>query len=818
MAPVTLALTLALAAGLALGVTWPGHPPVGVALMAGAVCVGFAHRHGRLRVRNVVLFLCGVGAGAGLGSDRLHRALYPPLRTILEDRIGGFQLGARGGPRLEEPLRVEGRLLQDAAPTVGGAVLRLAVERLWIGPCPEAVAGGLLVAVSGALVDTHIERWTQGRRVRAPVLLRRPATYLNEGVPDEERALARRGVALLGSVKSASLVEVVDVGWPWQEWAAAVRARIRDVIARRVMPHDVTAAGVATAILIGDRAGLDEDVERRLQEAGTYHVIAISGGNIAIFSGLVIGLLGCAGLRGRIAAGATIATLVSYALLAGGGPSVARATVMACVYFAVRLIDQRTAPGTALALTVSTLLVVEPLAIADVGLWLTVGATAAILGGVSRAPQAGTRWRRMPGTLLLASICSELVLAPVSAVTFHRVTVAGLLLNFAAIPCMTVVQLSAMLLVAVDVAGLASLADPCGWLVAGASRGLVDSARLLDVAPWLTWRVPPPHAGVLAVYYAALVGWWCLSRPPVDSRVLRLGSRATGMVAAGAFVWIVTAPPALARASGDGRLHLTVFDVAQGDGMLVTFPNGRTLMVDSGARSRTGSFDIGERVLGPALRARGLVRLDYLAITHGDPDHIGGAAALVRDFAPREVWYGVPVPSDESTRELQSVASRAHAAWRTVQRGDRLEIGGAEIVALHPPPPDWERQRVRNDDSLVLELRVGDVSILLTGDITREVEHALVPSLALRPLVILKAPHHGSSTSSSTALLATTRPAVALFSAGRGNPYGHPVPQVLERYRNAGAEIFRTDLDGQIEVVTDGRDLRVRTFGGRSWP
>jgi competence protein ComEC len=110
------------------------------------------------------------------------------------------------------------------------------------------------------------------------------------------------------------------------------------------------------------------------------------------------------------------------------------------------------------------------------------------------------------------------------------------------------------------------------------------------------------------------------------------------------------------------------------------------------------------------------------------------------------------------------------------------------------------------------------VSILLTGDITREVEHALVPSLALRPLVILKAPHHGSSTSSSTALLATTRPAVALFSAGRGNPYGHPVPQVLERYRNAGAEIFRTDLDGQIEVVTDGRDLRVRTFGGRSWP
>jgi competence protein ComEC len=260
-----------------------------------------------------------------------------------------------------------------------------------------------------------------------------------------------------------------------------------------------------------------------------------------------------------------------------------------------------------------------------------------------------------------------------------------------------------------------------------------------------------------------------------------------------------------------------MFDVGQGDGLLVTFPNGRTLVVDAGARSRTGAFDVGERVLGPALRQRGLVRIDYLAITHGDPDHLGGAASLARDFSPREIWYGVPVPGHEPTRELQNVARRLRAAWRTLQKGDRLDIGGVELRVHHPPAPDWERQAVRNDDSLVLSLRLADVSVLLTGDVGQEVERMLIPELDLASTVVLKAPHHGSASSSSTALLAAAKPAVALFSAGRSNPYGHPVPMVLERYRQAGVEIFRTDLDGQIDVMTDGRGLTVRTFTGRRW-
>ncbi|MCA1585374.1 MAG: MBL fold metallo-hydrolase [Acidobacteria bacterium] len=280
---------------------------------------------------------------------------------------------------------------------------------------------------------------------------------------------------------------------------------------------------------------------------------------------------------------------------------------------------------------------------------------------------------------------------------------------------------------------------------------------------------------------------------------------------------IAVAPQSLVRGKGDGRLHVTLLDVGQGDAVLVTFPNGRTLLVDAGGLSPQATFDIGDRIVGPALRARGIRRLDYLAITHGDPDHIGGAQAVVRDFAPREVWVGVPVAGHGPAALLREGADAmsVRATWRTLQRSDRMEIGEVSLLVLHPPRPDWERQRVRNDDSLVLELRMGDFAVLLTGDIGRAVERDLLPMIASAGLFALKVPHHGSATSSSEELLSAVRPTVALIGVGRSNPYGHPAPAVLERYRGIGAEVFQTDRDGQVNLSSDGIAVEVSTYSGR---
>ena len=804
----SLYIAIAAAGGVVIGVfldpmlLWPARWVVAV---AGIAAFLLAARGYRTSATNAVLLACAAIC-ALLGADAQHRALYPPLRQLLEAQLGGFAIETISIDRHETPIEIEGRLIADAAVSEAGANLRIRVQRIWLDACPALVEGGVSITVAGVLAADAAREWRAGRIVRMPALLRRPARYLNHGVGDQELLLARKGVALVGSVKSASLVQVVRHGRWYDEWSSAIRALVRDALARHVAPHDPQSGAVAVAILIGDRGSLDPLVERRLQEAGTYHVIAISGGNIAILAALILGVLWTAAIRESWAAGAAVVLLLAYAHIAGAGPSVVRATLMAAIYLSLRVIDQRTAPKHAMALTAAAVLIASPLAIADVGLWLTFGATAAIIAGAARATLPASPWLKPVATLVLASICAEIVLLPIAAFVFQRVTIAGLVVNLAAVPCMAIVQVAAMITAAADAANVTALANLAGYLTHLGVRGLIDSAIVVDAAPWLTWRVPSPPLWLMVVYYAMLIaalvaiGW----RAPVRRGLL--------MAAAAALVWMAVAPPTLARRSGDGKLHLTMVDVGQGDSMLVTLPNGRTLLVDTGGVSIRGDFDIGDRVIGPVLRQRGLARLDYLAITHGDPDHIGGAESLVRDFAPAEIWDGVFVNNHEPTMRLRTAAAAKRSAWRSLQRGDRIDLGGVELRVHHPPLPDWERQKVRNDDSLVIELRYGQVSMLLTGDIGREVEQALLPMLDLLPIVVLKSPHHGSGTSSSDEFIRAIKPRLVLISNGRANPYGHPVPYVLARYTAVGARVLRTDLAGQIDLVTDGETIDVHTF------
>jgi competence protein ComEC len=807
---IAIAAAVGAAAGVFLdaGLLWPARWVLGASLFIAFVLsargyVGYA-------IRFVLAAGCAFCVIAG--AEAQYRALHPPIRQLLDDRLGGFAIDAVGIDRHDTAFEIEGRLIADATITDAGANLRVRLHHIRVDSCPQPVQGGVSITVAGGLIADAAGEWRAGRIVRMPALLRRPARYLNHGVPDQELLLARRGIALVGSVKSAALVQVVTRGRWFDEWASSIRAAVRRSLTRHVSVRDPQSGAVAIAILIGDRGSLDPDVEHRLQEAGTYHVIAISGGNIAILAGLVLALLWAAGIRGGWAAGAAAAVLLAYAHIAGGGASVMRATVMAAVYLSLRIIDQRTAPKHAMAITVAIILLTSPLAIADVGLWLTFGATAAIVAGAARVVMPSASWLRAPAALLLASVCAEIVLMPVAAFVFQRVTMAGLVVNLAAVPSMAIVQVAAMMTAAADAVGLTGIAGHAGLVTHLGVRGLVDSAIVVDAAPWLTWRVPSPPLVLMVAYYALLVG-------AVVSSPLRARARRTlAGVAAALFLWMAIAPQTFARRFGDGMLHLTMLDVGQGDAILVTLPNGRTLLVDAGGVSLRGDFDIGDRVIGPVLRARGIGRLDYLAITHGDPDHIGGAASLVRDFTPVEVWDGVFVNNHAPTLALRDVAAQRRSTWRSLQKGDRLELGGVELRVHHPPLPDWERQKVRNDDSLVIELRYGRVSVVLTGDIGREVEQALLPTLDLLPIVVLKSPHHGSGTSSSEEFIRAIKPRLVLISNGRANPYGHPVPYVLDRYRSAGAQIYRTDLSGQVDVVTDGSKLAVETFGNEMRP
>jgi competence protein ComEC len=624
------------------------------------------------------------------------------------------------------------------------------------------------------------------------------------------------------------------------EVAGTVRAFARRALADGVGRWNPASAAIVTAIVIGDRAGLDDDVERRLQEAGTYHVIAISGGNIAVLAGLLLGAFRVAGLLGRTAMIAAVAALVAYAKLVGGGASVDRATLMAVTYFGARAFDHRSPTLNALALVSGLLVATAPLSIADPGFLLTFGATLAIVIVVPvvatitaepaerasfdklrmsargepvepRAVIASAVVIRPLAAMLVASIAAEAVLFPIGAVLFSRVTFAGLGLNFLAIPLMGLAQIAGMAVVPLALVS-APLAAGAGWIAHLGAAGLVWSADLIRFVPMLTYRLAPPAYAAIVIYYCALTAWWVLFRSAARRT---LPGRATALVAVASALWILIDPRTLAAAGGDGRLHVTFIDVGQGDAAFVRFPHGSTLVVDTGGIAFASSFDIGDRVVAPVVRHAGFRRLRFVALTHGDPDHIGGAPPLIAEFRPREVWEGIPVPRLPPLTALRMLTQSLGARWANVYAGDRVGVDGVDVIAHHPAVADWERQAVRNDDSLVIELRWGEVSILLTGDIGRAVEQTLVTTIRPARLRVMKVPHHGSLTSSTSAFVQAMQPRIAVVSAGRGNHFGHPVPQVLERYQQAGAEIFRTDRDGAVVVETDGMSIDLHTFTGR---
>jgi len=370
---------------------------------------------------------------------------------------------------------------------------------------------------------------------------------------------------------------------------------------------------------------------------------------------------------------------------------------------------------------------------------------------------------------------------------------------------MGVVQIAAMAVTLFSESPL--LAYGAGWTTHIAASALISSADLVKAAPWLAARVPSPAVWLVLVYYVALIATL------IGRGRLRLAS---AVVYLAALVAVVSgADVTRFSRTGEPLLRLTVFDVGQGDSMLIE-SGAHTLLVDTGGAPFGGGIDVGRRVLAPALWARGIRSLDALLVTHGDPDHLGGAVAVADDFRPRRILEGVRLPQHLPTQELLREAARLRIPVAPLRAGDVMRQDGVQMRVLHPPPPDWERRRVRNDDSVVLEVVYGDVAILLTGDISAEVERAIVPVLTRSRIRILKVAHHGSRTSSSSTLLEGWRPHIAVISCGRGNRFGHPTPEVLRRLEAIGATILRTDIDGQIELETDGRLVIRRTFARRS--
>jgi competence protein ComEC len=708
---------------------------------------------------------------------------------------------------------VEGTILQrgQTGTRLSGVV---DVDRVRTGGRDEPASG--LVAVTIAHASHRSERWDVGRRVRLVGRLRRPRNFANPGAYDQVGSLARRGIHATMFFWDDQHINLLDdpetsISHVVAHWRRALAARIA---ARTPEP----ARGYLTAVLLGEARSLDARTRAALTRTGLAHVVSVSGFHVAVTAGACFVLLRWLLLRSeRVALRFDVDTLASvlgavpvaaYAAIAGGSVPATRSFLAYGVVVGALGCERPTDGLRALALAAALIGLTTPAVAADVSFELSfVSVLALILLGRRqrrRSPPSPTlvRWaHRLVVAPVAVSMAATLATAPLTAWHFQQVSLIAPVANVVCLPLLG----PATLLPGLAALALTPLAPPLAAALLdvaarAATAGLALATKLAEPT-WAALFTPMPSLLELGLAYAALALW--SFRPAAPRGAMRRR-------------WCILLVLVVAAAGADATywwwerfadptLRVTFLSVGQGDAAVVEVPRGGVLVVDGGGVP--GDFDPGERVIAPFLRARKILHVDVLALSHPQLDHYGGLAYLAEHFAPQEIWSNGMRSTAAAFLRLEGALAAAGTRVRVLHRGMRLPLApGVVAEILHPDHLDGLGI---NDASLVLRLRFRRTAVLFTGDIEHAAERMLLADPERLRSTVLKVPHHGSATSSAAYWLAAVAPRIAVISSGADNRFGFPAPAVVHRLHALGATVRNTADTGAIRVVSDGRDVHI---------
>lgn len=631
-----------------------------------------------------------------------------------------------------------------------------------------------------------------GQRWRFALRLRQPHGNANPNGFDSELYLLEQGVRATGHVRDAPPPQLLHraAGVPVER----LRQRVRDAIDASV--PDRRAAGLLTALAVGDQGAIERDDWDLYRNTGIAHLVSISGLHITMFAWLAGALIAAlwrrstrASLRLATPLAARwggLAAASAYALFSGWGVPAQRTVWMLATVTVLQTAGVRWPWPLVLLLAGVVVTALDPWALLQAGFWLSFTAVGLLMASApvaARVPlaeppppgrwRAAVAWARLTlGNALRTQLVATLGLAPLSLVFFQQISIVGFIANMIAIPLVTLL-ITPLALLGVALVPLWAIG---AWVV----RGLNAALAALAAWPGAVWAAPsaPAWAQVCALVGAALL------MLPLPWRARLLGVP---------LLLMLVLPPR--ELPAPGTFDVMAVDIGQGTAVFVR-THGHLLVFDAGPQYSRDS-DAGQRVLLPLLRSRGETRIDRLVLSHRDLDHVGGARALLGALPVDDV-----LSSLEAGHPLLAVA--AGRATRC-EAGQAWDWDGVHFELLRPLAGDYARTLKSNAMSCVLRVSTAQRSALLTGDIERDQEAQLVAAVGerLRSDVLI-APHHGSRTSSTAAFLDAVRPRIAVFQAGYRNRFGHPAPDVLERYRERAILIVASPDCGAWRWNADG--------------
>ncbi len=649
-----------------------------------------------------------------------------------------------------------------------------------------------------------ISGFKSGDRWQLMTRLKRPRSLLNPGMGFDSAAwMYSKGINAKGYIVRGSTVRLSSDSF----WSSVLKSKVNELrkgfaLFLSVQSISDQQKAVFGALSVGVRDKIDRQIWHVLRDTGTAHLVAISGlhiGLVAMISGSLGGLLWrlTGRLRYRISKPAMrwifgLGAALLYAMLAGFTLPTQRAAMMLILAAVMFLCRNRVAPGWFLSIALFVLLVANPLAPLSGSFWLSFIAVAVLIFSFRRGVTAHSDsdsllklsigklrklvfgWVRLQAWLFVGMI-------PIFLLGFQQLSLVSPIANLLAVP---VIGLLIVPLV------LSALLCWCFGLLQLATIVLQLSAWLFELIwyplswlSYLTLSVWRQHLPTDAAVVVAVVGFVML----VFGRALPWRWLS--------IVWFLPLFFLPRTHLVEGQFRYSMLDVGQGLASVVQTKH-HTLVFDTGAKYPSG-FDMGESVVVPFLRARGVSTLDLLILSHGDNDHAGGAAAVVAEYEPKTILSGEPV-SKNMREEVRYC--RAGQNWRW---------DGVEFAVLWPVD---DAKRSGNNASCVLRVSSKFGSVLLTGDVEESAERYLL-KLGVDSLSsdLLQVPHHGSLTSSVPRLIRAVNPKLALNSSGYLNRFGHPHKTIVERYRRENVPLLTTAEHGAIEVLFDKKGIYVQS-------
>jgi competence protein ComEC len=761
------------------------------------------------------LLLCSVASVLG---TLAVTPLGPDLRLVVALGLGTLFVAGLSG-------RLPARLVALLAVTLLGAAANAALrERAayevveqrtarYVGTVLEASTAddgstSLTVALDSGLhvlARVHAPAPAAGSRVVVRGRLEPFDEARNPGEPSERDIQRERGLdARLDAATILSTRETT--GWEARialarlhDWA---HAQLRDRLGE-------PAASVVAGELWGERSALPPDLRTEFQETGTVHVLVTAGLHLGAVAALCTALLALLVLPRWTTCAVAIALVWAFVWWSGAQLPAVRAATMATAALAARACGRATFSWNALAIAALAVSFSRPASVATASFALSfscVGAIFACAAPIERWIEAHTALPDRAREALVLSLATQIGIWPLGASVFLQFTPYAIAANVAVVPCvaLTMALGAAQLLLAWCAPLAQALANLNSWLLAW----ILAVVATVSALPGAALPMTPAPAWCIAAYDAALLAAPLLWRRGATTLAVAAIALATAYV-----LW----PP---RAF-DTRLHITVLDVGQADGIVVQTPQGHTFLVDAGGRLERntqagGSVAeaVGERVVVPFLLRHGIHALDAIVLSHPHGDHVGGVAPVLRRLSVAEFADGGQRYSGHAYQDALATAHaqriplvfpRAGMVWQT-EDGVVLRFLGPSLPFISGSRNDI------NENSVAFTLRYRNFCMLFTGDAGAAAEERFLSEGIDLRCTVLKVGHHGSSYSSTAAFIAAVRPRYAIVSVGRHNMFGHPAPSTLATLERFGATIYRTDENAAVTILSDGDSAEVSSL------